>query len=64
MCSSDLLGSPAVVVAAQPSLSVGVLEGVVGVLEGLVPGQAGLASLEAGLPLTASVILSVGCVTL
>lgn len=50
--------------AAQTTLSVGVLEGVVRMLEGLVPEETGFASMQAGLVLQASVVLSVGGVTL
>lgn len=56
--------SPAVVVAAQAALSVGVLEGVVRVLEGLIPEEAWLPGPQAGLVLEAPVVLSVGGVTL
>ena len=55
---------PAVVVAAQPPLSVGVLQGVVRVLEGLVPEETGFPSMQAGLVLEAPVVLSVGSVAL
>ena len=56
--------SPAVVVAAQTTLSIGVFEGVVRVLEGLVPEEAGFTTVQAGLVLEAPVVLSVGSVTL
>lgn len=56
--------SPAVVVAAQAALSVGVFEGVVRVLEGLIPEETGLPAVEAGLVLEAPVVLAVGRVTL
>jgi len=56
--------SPAVVVAAQPPLSVGVFKGVVRVLEGLIPEEAGFPPMQAGLVLEAPVVLSVGSVAL
>lgn len=56
--------SPAVVVAAQPALSVGIFERVVRVLEGFIPEEAGFPTMQAGLVLEAPVVLSVGSVTL
>lgn len=55
---------PAVVVAAQTALPVGILEGVVRVLEGLVPEEAGFPTVQAGLVLEPPVVFSVGSVTL
>ncbi len=56
--------SPAIVVSAQTTLSIGVFEGVVRVLEGLIPEEAGFTSMQAGLVLEAPVVLSIGSVTL
>lgn len=56
--------SPAVVVPAQTTLSIGVFEGVVRVLEGLIPEKAGFTTMQAGLVLEAPVVLSIGSVTL
>lgn len=57
-------GSPAVVVTSQPTLSVGIFEGVVRVLEGLVPEEAGFTSMQAGLVLESPVVLPIGGVAL
>lgn len=56
--------SPAVVVAAQTTFSVRILEGVVRVLERLIPEEAGFTSVQAGLVLETPVVLSIGSVTL
>lgn len=56
--------SPAEVVTSQPTLPVGIFEGVVRVLEGLVPEQAVLSTVQAGLVLEAPVVLAVSGVTL
>ena len=50
--------------SAQTPLSIWVFEGVVWVLEGLIPVEAGFTTMQAGLVLEASVVLSVGSVTL
>ena len=56
--------SPAVVVTAQTTFSIGVFNGVVRVLEGLIPEKAGFPTMQAGLVLEAPVVLSIGSVTL
>lgn len=58
------MNSPAVVVASQTTLPVGIFHGVVRVLEGLVPEQAGFSTLQAGLVLESPVVLPVSGVTL
>lgn len=56
---------PAVVVGAQPPLSVRVLDGVVRVLKGLVPVEAGLPGFAPRRPvLEATVVLAVGSIAL
>lgn len=57
------MNSPAVVVASQTTLPVGIFQGVVRVLEGLVPEQAGF-STQVGLVLESPVVLPVSGVTL
>lgn len=49
---------------AQTTLPIGVFEGVVWVLEGLIPEKAGFTTMQAGLVLEASVVFSVGSITL
>lgn len=56
--------SPAVVVAAQTPLPVGIFEGVIRVLEGLIPEEAGFATVQAGLVLETPVVFPIGSVTL